>query len=231
LKLYFRFYGGKYRAAPRYPTPVYKTIIEPFAGSAGYSVRYYTHDVILVEKDPVLVGMWRYLQQASAADFRGLPDLLLGQTVDDLSVCQEAKWLIGFWLNAATSRPRKSPSAWMRQGHRPNSFWGPAVRERLAADAGKVKHWRIIEGDYTKAPVVEATWFIDPPYIDAGTYYHFSDIDYAKLARWVKGRKGQVMVCEQQGATWLPFKPFHVCKSNPSYGNGKSAEVLYQENQ
>lgn len=40
LKPFFTYFGGKYRIAPRYPKPQYNTIIEPFAGSAGYSLRY-----------------------------------------------------------------------------------------------------------------------------------------------------------------------------------------------
>jgi hypothetical protein len=34
LKPFIRLYGGKYRAAPRYPKPLHDT---PFAGAAGYS--------------------------------------------------------------------------------------------------------------------------------------------------------------------------------------------------
>jgi hypothetical protein len=32
LRPFWRYYGGKWRAAPRYPAPRYDTIIEPFAG-------------------------------------------------------------------------------------------------------------------------------------------------------------------------------------------------------
>lgn len=39
LKPFWRYYGGKYRAAPRYPVPLHRTIVEPFAGAAGYSLR------------------------------------------------------------------------------------------------------------------------------------------------------------------------------------------------
>ena len=35
LKPFFTYYGGKYRAAPKYPEPVHGSIVEPFAGSAG----------------------------------------------------------------------------------------------------------------------------------------------------------------------------------------------------
>lgn len=42
LKPFFTFYGGKWRAAPHYAPPEFATIVEPFAGAAGYSVRHHT---------------------------------------------------------------------------------------------------------------------------------------------------------------------------------------------
>jgi len=36
------------------------------------------------------------------------------------------------------------------------------------------------------------------------------------------------MVCEQDGANWLPFKPFLLAKANESVNGGKiSAEALW----
>ena len=64
---------------------------------------------------------------------------------------------------------------------------GPEVRAILAAQAGRITHWKVIEGDYTKAPERFATWFIDPPYLgSAGRLYKHGakDIDYAALSRW-----------------------------------------------
>jgi 16S rRNA G966 N2-methylase RsmD len=54
-----------------------------------------------------------------------------------------------------------------------------------------------------------ATWFIDPPYEGAGKHYihNSKDINYSHLADWCKSRAGQVIVCEDQKATWLEFKP------------------------
>jgi len=40
LRPFWRYYGGKWRAAPRYPAPRHDLIIEPFAGAAGYAMRY-----------------------------------------------------------------------------------------------------------------------------------------------------------------------------------------------
>ena len=52
MRPFFGFYGGKWRDAPKhYPFPEHDTIVEPFAGSAGYSVRYSDRNVILGEKE------------------------------------------------------------------------------------------------------------------------------------------------------------------------------------
>lgn len=215
---FFTFYGGKWRAAPRYPAPSHEHIIEPFAGAAGYSVRHYQKSVTLVEQDPVIAGLWRFLIGSSAASIRALPLIAMDQSVHDLNVCQEAKSLIGFWLNKATASPCIRPGAWMREGLRPKSFWGPEIRERIASQVERIAHWKVCEGDYRNAPGIEATWFIDPPYQGAGKLYRYnsSGINYATLADWCRSRRGQVMVCENDGADWLPFSPFLKIKSSES---------------
>lgn len=73
LRPFFTFYGAKWRSAPHYPTPTHGTIIEPFAGSAGYAVRWADRRVVLVDADPVIAGLWTYLTRVSAAEIRSLP--------------------------------------------------------------------------------------------------------------------------------------------------------------
>ena len=227
LMPYFTFYGGKFRAAPHYPRPKFDSIVEPFAGAAGYSLRYHTLDVTLVEVDPVIANLWRYIIRETAEGFRRLPALVDG-SVDDLHVCQEARWLIGFWLNKGAASPCKTPSAWMRSGIRPNSYWGQAIIDRLVRQAGLVAHWKVIEGDYALAPNVRATHFVDPPYEGAGRLYRYSDVDYARLGAWCRTRVGQTIVCENVGAAWLPFAPFREIKSTPGKrGKGRSAEAIW----
>jgi hypothetical protein len=67
----------------------------------------------------------------------------------------------------------------------------------------------VILGDYTVLSDLGSTWFIDPPYQELAEHYDASKknpIDYDHLARWCMSRKGQTIVCEQDGATWLPFQ-------------------------
>ena len=118
----------------------------------------------------------------------------------------------------------------MRSGTRPNSYWGTTIRERIASQLQAVRHWEILYGDYNSAPDIEATWFIDPPYEIAGKLYRHGsdDIDYKALGDWCRSLRGQVMVCENVGASWLPFVPFMTAKSTPGKrGKSKSAEAIW----
>lgn len=172
LRPFFGYYGGKWRDTPKnYPAPAHETIVEPFAGSAGYALRYPEKKIILCERDPKIAAVWRYLIAASADEIRAIPDLPLDGTVDDLDLCEEGKWLVGLWLNRAAASPRKSPSKWMRSNIRPGSFWGERVRSTIASQVESIRHWRLIEGDYSKCELAgPATWFIDPPYQLAGKH-------------------------------------------------------------
>jgi len=225
---FWRYYGGKNRAGCMYPPPLWhEHIVEPFAGAAGYACNYPDRPVTLVDRSPYVAGVWRFLIRSKPEDILSIPDVPEGGTVDDLPVCQEARWLVGFWLNTATVMPCKSASLRARRDglHVHNwTGWGDRPRERIAKQLWRIKHWTIIEGDYTEAPDIEATWFIDPPYNnDAGRRYGQQPDSFAALGEWCRTRKGSVIVCEQKGADWLPFQPLADIKSN----KGSSKEVVY----
>lgn len=211
LRPFFGYYGGKWRhARQHYPAPRYGTIVEPFAGSAGYSLRYPDRRVILCEKDEKVAGVWTYLLQVRPQEILSIPDVPLDGTLDDLQgLCDEARWLVGFWLNKGNQRPCKTPSSWMRSGKYPGSFWGERVRQTIAGQLEAIRHWTIIHGDYRGLKVDgEATWFVDPPYEKMGRHYTCGSqgIDFRELGAWCKSRSGQVIACEASGATWLPFR-------------------------
>ena len=44
------YYGGKSKVVDYYPTPKQSKIIEPFAGSARYALKWFDRDVLLVDK-------------------------------------------------------------------------------------------------------------------------------------------------------------------------------------
>lgn len=230
MKPFFTYFGGKYRAAPTYPTPEHQTIIEPFAGSAGYSLRYPERNVILVDLDPVVIGTWDYLIKTPSSEILRLP-LYDGswETTDDLThLPQEARWLIGWWLNKGTTAPGKRPSAWMREGIRPKSSWSPEIRNRIASQVEDIRHWTAIHSSYADIPNREATWFIDPPYEVRGHRYTQSKVDFRHLALWSVQREGQTIVCENDGAKWLPFLPHREIKATSGHGRaGTSKEVIW----
>ncbi len=76
IRPFFSFYGSKWRDAPRH-YPAYSSIIEPFAGSAGYALRYADLQVTLCDADPVIVGVWSYLINSGASwlPFKRLRDV------------------------------------------------------------------------------------------------------------------------------------------------------------
>ncbi len=237
LRPFFTFYGGKWRVAPHYPAPRHETIVEPFAGSAGYSMRYPDRRIILVERDPLIAATWRYLIGVDETEILALPNVSSDQTVDDLDVCAEARLLIGWWLNKGSAQPKKRPGSNMRKSvaglvkkDPPSGWWGQQIRERIASQLHAIRHWALLEGDYQNAQSVEATWFIDPPYIEAGRHYRHgpTGIDYAALARWSRSRQGQIIVCENVGATWLPFRPWRETKASEAKHGGKiSREAIW----
>jgi len=201
----FYYYGRKKKMARLYPEPQHPLIVEPFAGSAAYSLHgdRWTRKVVLVERDPEIAALWRWLiQDATPDDILSLPNPEVGAKTDNLLLI----------LHMASKRWHTYRQCAVTPFLK--SAWS-ASRAYMAANIHRVKHWEIIEGDYTDAPDEEATWFIDPPYQgDPGTGYRFGSdlLDYDALGAWCRQRKGAVIVCEGAGATWLPFRPLTLQK-------------------
>jgi site-specific DNA-adenine methylase len=223
LRPFFSFFGSKWRASKYYPEPKYNTIIEPFAGSAGYSLRHFNKSVILIDKDPIICDIWKYLVSVSQQEILNLPDVGPQQRIDSLDIPIPAQYLIGLCVHRATTTPSKTKSVWSIQY--PQWTWCNNIRIRIANQLKYIRHWQILNTDYKNIPNIEATWFIDPPYIDKGYRYTFGSksIDYKNLSSFCLERKGQIIVCEQDGAGWLPFKHFRRIKST----HGFSKEVVY----
>lgn len=202
------YYGSKWRMARHYAPPIYGQIVEPFAGGAGYALRWPDRQVKLVDLDPVLCGVWAYLIATPSAEILRLPIITAEETVDDHAwPCEEAKHLVGYWLAPGQGYPNRALSSWGRR-YPCNSFWTEATRAAIAANVEQIRHWRIIHGDYTQAVEGEATYFVDPPYTGRpGESYRCDNraIDYEQLGEWCRGLMGQVIVCEAHGADWLPF--------------------------
>jgi hypothetical protein len=227
MQPFFSYYGGKWKLARQYGRPRCEHVIEPFAGGAGYSVNWEPKKITLIERNPVVYGVWKYLQRVSPREVMNLPSNI--SHIDELPprVCQEAKWLIGFWFDVGPSEPAESRSNWARTPRLSAFYWSETIKRRIASQVDHIRHWDIIEGSWEQAPDIKAHWHIDPPYNNsAGRLYDCNKVDYSALAKWCKCRWGFVQVCENDGATWLPFRPRSVLTTHR--GRGYSVEALYE---
>ena len=218
----FYYYGRKEKVFKYYPTPKYDTIIEPFAGSAVYSLKNHKKNVIILDKDERIINIWNYLKIATEDEILSLPLLTNGQSLNDVefeNLSTVQKDLISFFTNPSSAQPKRSVGKF--------NIWHEKNRKRLSQDVNKIRHWEILLGDYHDIPNQEATWFIDPPYQgNGGKYYKHGNknIDYDELRSWVQGLNGQVIVCENSEATWLPFRPLKRLQGQ----RHKTIEVIWE---
>ncbi len=254
----FKYFGSKCRSSKYYPAPIYDLICEPTCGHPSYSRRYGAgKQVILIDVDPELVALLRWLIQADPQEILALPheSLVVGQDLRTLGLRPEAADLLRRWQRTGTC------SSWTvstfnhivsvgadgkpkyLDGPVPNGtvgkntgMWHPRTREYLAKAVQEIRHWQVFQGSWEQIIPEEApecTWFIDPPYqnVKGGYKYGREGIDYQKLAAWCKRLRGQVIVCEQEGADWLPFRP--CCEVSGMRGKmrgvagAKSREVIW----
>ena len=203
----FNYFGSKSKIVRLYPEPEYDTIIEPFCGSARYALWYYNRNVILCDADPRICRIWKWLiKDATVVDIQALPELQVGESkLDYPTLRPEESWILGFLVNQGGSVHHKTMTK------RAVDRQIPRFKRFAARMLPRIRHWKVFNTPYQKLKINPcATWFIDPPYnYAAGDSYRHgrSAIDFQHLAKWVKSRRGQVIVCEHPQATWLPFTP------------------------
>lgn len=197
----FYYYGRKKRIAHLYPEPKYDKIIEPFCGSAAYSLHgeRWEKEVLLYDTNPVVIDIWKYLLQASVKDIQKLPDLKKGDDTRKIEwLSREERLLMGFAINPGSQRTCYLVSNYSR--------WS-ANKKYIVENIHKIKHWKVFLQDYTFSGNDKATWFIDPPYLKMGVHYVKTGLNYDKLKEWILERKGQIIACEGIDANYLPFEP------------------------
>jgi hypothetical protein len=254
----FKYFGSKCRSSKHYPAPRYNTIYEPFCGHPSYSRRYGAgKQVLLFDLDPELIALIQWLIVADPAEIRALPheSLVVGQDIRMLGLRPEAADLVRRWqrtgncsswtvsnfnhivaVDTSTGKPK-----WL-EGPVPNGtvgkntgMWHPRTREYLVQAVTEIRNWQAFCLDWRQIPIELAepgTWFVDPPYQHIKNGYKVkADFDYGHLATWCKSLPGQVIVCEQEGADWLPFRP--CCEVSGMRGKmrgvagAKSQEVIW----
>lgn len=213
----FYYYGRKKQIARHYPPAQFSKIIEPFAGSAAYSMfgENWERDVVLVEKDDRVASLWEWLiYEATSEKIMALPDARVGETSSEFLHIIHAATKQAFAYKTIKITPILERN------------W-EISRRLMAKNIHKVKHWKIMHGDYRKAPDEIATWFIDPPYKSGpGMGYRQSSamLDYAALAKWVLNRRGQTICCEGVHGDYLPFQPL---LDLPGVAGKRSKEKIY----
>lgn len=208
----FYYFGRKWKLAKEYPTPKYPLIIEPFAGSMGFSLYHKPERALGIEADPNVFEMWDRITKLTVEEILNYPEPAVGDRVFD-------RWL----LMASISHGTADTESWK---------WTPRMTRNLksqknfaAKNLGYVQeHVEYRLDTYLNAPDIEATWFIDPPYQMKIKGYKRIGLDYKELADFVMSRKGQIIVCEQLGADWLPFNELIEIKGT---NNKKTMEVLW----
>lgn len=221
LRPFWSYYGAKYNLATLYPAPTSEIVIEPFAGSAQYSLLYHNKDVRLYDLDENICMVWDYLIHAKESQIKKLT--LDFEHLDDLKgYTQEEKILMGFWCGKSIAYPQKKPTEFALSKNTADYI------QRAVKQVQYIRHWKIYQCSYEKIPNQNATWFIDPPYKKGGHKYRCSskDIDYEHLAQWCTSRRGSIIVCEMNNATWLPFVRLSLARScyRKSHDN---IEVVY----
>ena len=208
----FKYFGSKWLRSRHYPAPRHEIVIEPFAGSACYSLYWQCRNVILCETAPRVAALWDWLiNVATPDDVMSLPCASLepGQCLVELGrqlgLHPGAVELIIRWQRVGRG-DCKTVSKWNNIN---TGFWSESTKRRIVETLPLIKGWTVHRGSgLDLCGTHPVTWFIDPPYQgqSASVYEGGQKLDYGTLATWVESRRGLVIVCEQEGAEWLPFQ-------------------------
>ena len=85
----FGYFGAKHGMARFYPAPLYNTVIEPFAGAAGYACYWSSlpgsniNRVILIDSNPNVIALWHRLQRMSIDQLMSIPDPIKGEVTHE----------------------------------------------------------------------------------------------------------------------------------------------------
>jgi site-specific DNA-adenine methylase len=217
-----KYFGSKLTSSQHYPAPTdEETIVEPFAGGAGYSIRHWQRSdgsprpVLLIEKNPRMAALWQWLIQADPGEVLRLPvDLPVGSDIRDALGQTPQAELVARWQRVGAFRQNAGGyvvSAGKRgKDGKPkpadvDGLWCTRTRERVAAGLHRFRTWRCLCAGYDALELAPgdgpALVYVDPP------YQHFSPrnypgahepLDFKALGAWCQrqARHARVVVCE-----------------------------------
>jgi hypothetical protein len=207
----FKWFGSKWLSSKTLPAPIHDTIVEPFAGGAGYSLRYAERMVVICENDPHLFRLWSWLiaeaTQSAILDIPiGVPE---GTDIRTLGLSIGQATLMKTWQRTNNVGDCWTVSPW---GNKPGQ-WTANTRARVAEEFAAVRHWTVCSDGLMvmNTNMGVATWFVDPMY-QFNYQYRQQPLDYAALAKQILGVHGQKIVCEAvcpktgRVPDWLPFE-------------------------
>lgn len=232
----FKWFGSKWSAAKHLPVPKFHTVVEPFAGSAGYSLRHHTRDVCLYEADPHLAYLWKWLiEKATPAKIRAIPiGIPEGTDIRTLGLSRGQATLLKTWQRTNNVGDCWTISPW---GNKPGQ-WTANTRARVAEEHCLISHWLFCGGEGLEAlqpGKLSATYYIDPPYQYNYQYRTKSVLNYESLGNLCKKVRGQVIVAEARdpktgnAPCWLPFTDFRstVTSRRKAHQSHHSKELLW----
>lgn len=205
----FKWFGSKWMSSRHYPAPVMDRIIEPFAGSAGYSLRHAGKTCYIYDTDPHLMQLWPWLiNEATERLVREIPlNVPEGTDIRTLGLSNGQALLLKTWQRTNNVGDCWTISPW---GNKPGQ-WTANTRARVAEEVYAIKHWTFGPIDWT----MPGTWFIDPPYQHNYGYRGVKPDYNAIRAKITKLEGSQFIVCEAACSKtgklpdWLPFRESH----------------------
>ena len=230
----FKWFGSKWQSAKRYPEPMHETIVELFAGSAGYSLNYCDRNVVLWENDPNLKALWKWLiNSATDRDILEIPlNVPIGTDIRTIGLNKGQELLLKHWQRTNNVGDCWTISPW---GNLPGQ-WTENTRSRVSSEVYAVRHWKFLNpASRTDWP---STWFIDPPYLYNYRYRKSSSgFNFDSLASFVQTIHSRSLiivceaVCKKTGRIpdYLPFSRSHksVTSRRKAGQSHHSDEIVY----
>ena len=231
----FKWFGSKWNTSKYYPEPEFDEILEPFAGSAGYSLNHSNKQVTLYDSNKNIWALWEWLINFASYNpvaIREIPiNIPEGTDIRELGLTTGQELLLKHWQRTNNVGNCWTISPW---GNKPGQ-WTANTKARVAEEVECIRHWKI-----AIAPIEYihdyVTYFIDPPYQFNYQYgcKNFNWIRLGKLVRTIP-KTSQVICCEARCPDtnripdWAPFQDFRkvVTSRRKVNQNHHSKEMIY----